>query len=320
MTVHRPLYWTSGSDLRQMADADLDVVSYYIRKRYAWYLDNNANIPGDVRNAQSNVDWQSIGSITNTVRSSGTATNTDDNDPSGPDDEDFSGSWGSTDTTSSSTSSITMYQYTNHNVAYQTAATINATGMLYWSDPDLKIGPTDEADLLDTIVTDALTQARTGDEVGSYRIATSTPAGGTWSDKGTIFTDTIYGDGSYGVYKLYLKTANTTDPTTSNNMVKWDSSTGSIKLVDSDDYSLDFIDSIWMNAMRRNHLMYSIVNPFDPLSEYTQRGTIYDKKYQSTSSMISLGGGTYTRTDWPSGTIINATGPYDFVITGTRTP
>ena len=315
MTVHRPLYWTSGSDLRQMADADLDVVSYYIRKRYAWYLDNNANIPGDVSNAQANSDWQSLGSITNTIRAEGFEYNTDDNDNAGPPDTSFN----SGNQTTSSSSSITMYQYTYHNTAYQTAATINATGMLYWSDPDLKIGPTDEADLLDTIVTDALTQARTGDEVGSYRIATSTPAGGTWSDKGTVFTDTVYGDGSYGVYKLYLKTANTTDPTTSNNMIKWDSSTGSIKLVDSDDWTLDFIDSIWMNAIRRNHLMYDIVTGGVP-SANTDRGTIYDKHYDSTSSALTLSGGTYTRRDYPSGSLVDATGPYNFIITGTRTP
>ena len=71
--------------------------------------------------------------------------------------------------------------------------------------------------------------------------------------------------------------------------------------------------------MRRNHLMYSIVTGGVP-SANTDRGTIYDKKYQSTSSSLTLGGGTYTRTDWPSGSIIDATGPYNFIITGTRTP
>ena len=38
------------------------------------------------------------------------------------------------------------------------------------------------------------------------------------------------------------------------------------------------------------------------------------------ATSLTLGGGTYTRTDWPSGSIIDATGPYNFIITGTRTP
>lgn len=309
MTQHRPLFWSSP-DLRQMSDADLDVVSYYIRKRYANYLNTVSTTEGIVTTSQANSLWVSIGTATNSYRTSGSLTNPDDNDSSSPPDTTFG-----SDQTGTSSSVTTFYQYKDQTTAYQTAATINATGMLYWSDPDLKIGPTDEQDLLDSIVTDVQTQMTTGDEVGTYRIDTSTPSGGTWVDKGTWFADTKYG-GTEATYKLYLKTANTSDPTTSNNMATWNSSAGEIQLVDSDDWTISIIDSIWMNVLRRRHPLYVV----DTTGGGTARGTFYDKKYSSTLDTLSgPSSGVYTREYIPTGGMTTVS-TYYFYISGNRTP
>ena len=67
-----------------------------------------------------------------------------------------------------------------------------------------------EAQIVSTVITQTITDMRTGDEVGTYRVATSNPGGGTWSDKGTWFSDTTYN--STTTYKLWLKTDHSSEP------------------------------------------------------------------------------------------------------------
>ena len=88
MTQHRPIFWSSP-DLRQMSDADLDVMSYYIRKRYANYLNTVSTTEGIVSTSQANSQWVSIGTASNSYRNAGSTTNPDDNDPSAPPDTTF---------------------------------------------------------------------------------------------------------------------------------------------------------------------------------------------------------------------------------------
>ena len=318
MTQYRHLYWDSGnSDLRMISDTDLEVLSYFLRKRYAALLDGASSTPGWVGTAQANGDYISIGTANNGVRAQGSHTEPDDNLPSSGAEPDTSFS---SDQSTFSQSQSTFYQYCHHNVAYSTSeqTTINTMGLLYWSDPDLKIGPTVEADLRDTLATHCLTQMASGDEVGSYRVATSDPGGGTWSDKGTFFTDTIYADSGYGVYKLWLKTANTTEPSSPDNYIRWDATNNEIQLESSTDASTNkLVNDAYLTIVYRRHLLYNV----SLTNSGTNKGTFYDKKYSATTNALSgPSGGVYTRTYTPSGSLTDSSGPYYFVSPGERTP
>ena len=325
MTQYRHLYWDSGNkDLRMFTDANLEVLSYFLRKRYAELLNTVNTTPGYMANSgegQIDSTFSSIGTAKNHIRSSGSTTETDDNTPTGGAEPDST--FGSDQTTEANTSTA-YYQAYSHTTAFGATeqATINNMGILYWSTPDLKIGPDVETDLRDTLVTHCITQMLTGDEVGSYRIATSAPntasgVSGGWVDKGRFFLDSIYGNASYADYKLWLKTANTTEPSSPDNYCRWDSTNNEIQLETSTDYSATskFITDCYLTILLRRHPLYNV----STTNSGTHRGTFDDNKYASTTNVLSgPSGGVYTRTYTPSGSF--TTENYYFVSPGERTP
>ena len=335
MTQYRHLYWDSGnSDLRMFTDANLEVLSYFLRKRYAELLNTVTTTPGYVSNeGQGQIDgtFASIGSATDGHRTQGSTTETDDNTPSGGAEPDTT--FGS-DQTALVSDSTTYFQAYNHSTAYSTTEqnTLNAMGLLYWSSPDLKIGPHVEADLVDTLANHCLTQMLTGDEVGSYRVregAPNTASGisGGWVDKGIFHTDSYYGAGgspSYGgatsmTANLWLKTANTTEPSSPDNYIRWDSTNNEIQLETSTLYSstAKLINDVYINILHRR----APLNNVQTTNSGNHRGTFYDKKYDNYTNVLSgPSGGVYTRTYTPSGSIVDNNGPYYFVSPGQRTP
>ena len=322
MTQYRHLYWDSGNkDLRMFSDTNLEVLSYYLRKRYAALLDSVDTTPGWTGMTQPDGTSAGIGSANNGVRSSGSHTETDDNTPTGGSEPDTSFS---SDQTSITNTQYTRYQNINHGTGVPSEATINNMGVLYWTSPNLKIGPIDEDDLRDTLASHCLTQMQTGDEVGSYRVSVSAPntasgITGGWVDKGSFFVDSIYGNASYNDYHLWLKTANTTEPTTPDNWIRWDSSNGEIQLESSINFSATnkLFHDVYANIIYRRHMLYNV----STTNSGTHRGSFYDKKYDSYTNVLSgPSGGVYTRTYTPSGSIVDNNGPYYFVSPGLRTP
>ena len=178
MTQYRHLYWDSGNkDLRQFSDSELEILSYFLRKRYADLLNTVNTTPGYVANSgegQIDSTFGTLGTAINGVRSAGSITEPDDDTPTGGAEPDTS--FGSDQTTLTNTTT-TYYQAYSHTTAYGSTEqeTLNNMGLLYWSSPDLKIGPDAETDLVDTLANHCLTQMQSGDEVGSYRVATSAP-------------------------------------------------------------------------------------------------------------------------------------------------
>ena len=317
MTQYRHLYWDSGNaDLRMFSDSELEVLSYFLRKRYAALLDSTNTTPGHVGLSQPNgADDVTIGTAINGVRAQGSHTEPDDNSPSSGAEPDTNFS---SDQTTLANSTSTFYQNTSNNHPGSINDTdINATGLLYWTSPDLKMGPIVEADLLDTLATHCLTEMLSGDEVGTYRVATSDPGGGTWSDKGTWFTDTYYG-ATKATYKLYLKTANTTEPSSPDNYIRWDSTNSEIQLESSTNASTNkLVNDVYLQVLYRRHLLYNV----STTNSGTNRGTFYDKIYNSyTNSLSGPSGGVYTRTYTPSGSLVDNGGPYYFITPGQRTP
>ena len=327
MTQYRHLYWDSGNkDLRQFSDSELEILSYFLRKRYADLLNTVNTTPGYVANAgegQIDSTFSTLGTATNGVRSAGSITEPDDDTPTGGAEPDTS--FGSDQTTLTNTTT-TYYQAYSHTTAWGSTeqATLNNMGLLYWSSPDLKIGPDAETDLVDTLANHCLTQMETGDEVGSYRIATSAPntasgITGGWVDKGTFFLDTIYSAATNATYKLWLKTANTTEPSTPANYIRWDSTNSEIQLESSTDYSASskIINDAYLKIIYRRHLLYNV----STTNSGTHRGTFEDKKYDSYTNVLSgPSGGVYTRTYTPTGSLVDNTGPYYFITPGQRTP
>jgi hypothetical protein len=326
MAVQRPLYWDTGNkDLRQYTDANLIVLSYFLRKRYAALLDAGSDYAGEVKVSQP-THFISIGTATNKYRTQGSGTEPDDADNTGGAEPD---TVFGTQNTGGSDVGYSYFQNMYHNTAFSTAATINASGSLYWSSPDLKIGPTAEADLRDTLVTDCITQMKTGDEVGSYRVSTTDPGSGTWSDKGTFFTDTKYGSTNLpanttnqttiNTYKLWLKTANTTEPSSPDNYITWDDANNEIQLWATADYTAvsPLINEVYINVIARRALTYNVATA----SAGTNRGIFYDKVWSTESaSTAPVNLGIYTRYWTPTGTEVDQNGPYYFNCIGERDP
>ena len=320
MTAQRPIVWYTNS-LYQMTDSELDTLSYYVRKRYAHYLNTDPNnTTGAVNVGDPGVTgYVHIGDATDKDRTLYSLTEPDDNVPnSGAEPDTTFGS----DLTGTETVT-TSYYMQNDAPSLISSTNINSHGVLFWNSDHLKIGPTSETDLLDSIVTDAISNMRTGDEVGTYRVSSGAPntysgTTGGWVNKGVFFTDTIYPNTTNATYNLWLKTANSSEPTSANDYARWDSSNNEIQLENVDDFSNYLIDSIFVNVLKRNCPMYKILATAVDPPHANNRGGFLDQKYASTTNTLNLSGGVYTRTFTPSGSLTNASGPWEFVISGER--
>lgn len=197
----RPLAWT-GSALKEMSDAELDRLVYYLQVAYAAQL----NADGDGRVWVASSGGTSIGSASDTSRTqqinsrAAPADNIIQTYPAYP------GMGTETDTT---------YNYRQDQTfpSLPSGATQDSSGYFYWSGSTIRVTNT-EAHLYDQILAQAIAGIRNGDYVGSYYVSTAEPTiggAGTWVDKGTFFDDTRYG-GSNALYKLWLKTGLTTVP------------------------------------------------------------------------------------------------------------
>ena len=61
-------------------------------------------------------------------------------------------------------------------------------------------------DILAGVLNDIQNEMRFGDELGTYRVAVTSPGAG-WVDKGLFFRDTIYNNATQTQYNLWLKTS-----------------------------------------------------------------------------------------------------------------
>lgn len=59
---------------------------------------------------------------------------------------------------------------------------------------------------LDGIITETINEMRTGDELGTYRVATASP-GADWVDKGLFFRDSFFNNQQIQTYNLWLRTS-----------------------------------------------------------------------------------------------------------------
>jgi hypothetical protein len=313
-----------------MYDAtQIETLSYYLRKRYADLLNTVADTEGNVRQSNPNSEYVFMGGAPERHRTQGVRTQADDLLPEIGDDETFG-----PENTGYNETTYLYYQRRNHATAVPDATTINTMGILYWTTPDLKIGPISETDLRDTLADHCLTQMLSGDEVGTYRVSSAMPntasgITGGWVDQGSFYHDQIYdatiNDGGTNVdYRLWLKTANTTEPTSPDNYIRWDDSNSEIQLENStisSSLSKIFHD-VYGNIILRRHLLYDV----SATNSGTHRGTFSNKVWSSQSDVLSGPSAppspVYTRTYTPEGTLVDGPGTatFYFVSPGQRTP
>ena len=213
----RPLYFdTVNNQIEEMTDTDLIRLAYNCQVAYAAYLKGTSNNRGCIFPSGNSGDLTNIGSASDTsstVQSSsvtkpGTETTSDDNAyPPFP----------GLGTVTNNTYNYQERKDPNvgafgglalpadgHYDAYGYLRLVGAGNL----QPEVQ-GHSGFSELLAVI--DSQMQSN---EVGTYRIASSTPVSGgagTWSNEGTWFTDTTYSAGSTA-YNYYLKESLTTPP------------------------------------------------------------------------------------------------------------
>jgi hypothetical protein len=203
MTVF-PMFYGGSDTIKDMNTANLERLTYYLQTAYAAQL--NASGKGYVFVGSGAT---AIGSATDTSATQQTnSTQRIVNDGTIQGYPAYPGVGSETDTTYN-------YQQDRTVPSAVSSGTFNRYGMLYYDSANDHLEPfSTEAELAAVIIDQAITNMRTGNEVGSYRVSTSTPTNGgtgTWVDKGTFFTDTTY-DGTVSTFKLWVKTAQGTVP------------------------------------------------------------------------------------------------------------
>ena len=210
MAIRRPLYWDAGLvGLREMGDNERDVLVYNIQVALAEHLNSAGTPAGQIFGGTGGVKLVTI---------TDTRHNAVEKDVS---DTTFSGF--PTPAVGTSTNPFDISQYRDATANPLNSSDVNS--YLRWSgslnDFNISYMDNNSADHIDTFLSDAVDNIVNVNEVGSYRITTGaapTNGGtGTWTNKGTVFTDTISSDttgigaavGGFTstVYTLWLKTS-----------------------------------------------------------------------------------------------------------------
>ena len=183
-------------DLREFSTAERNRLSYLLRVAYSDHLAAGSSAQGSIYVADSGntqigslQDHRSTAEINTKVRTGGGGADY----PSYP---------------NLDTDLVNTYKYrqNRNTVTAPSNSVLDDDNYVYiFNTSHIRVAG--QTEVINGIVDHAITQLRTGDEVGSYRISTSAPSSGgagTWTDKGTWFQNTTYSAGTT-TYKLWLK-------------------------------------------------------------------------------------------------------------------
>lgn len=187
--MSRPLKIDGTAGLQEMSDGDLDRLCYYLRVAFANVLQSGGH--GSVNVGGSGT---TIGSMSDTSRTQRVNTGSSTQPAPG---------------TGTETDATFTYKQIRTGPNSPTDNTLNTQGFQIIDGTSGTIGAT-EAQIAATVISQTIQDMRVGDEVGTYRVSTTNPGGGTWVNMGTWFTDTTYTGTT--TYKLWLKTAHTSVP------------------------------------------------------------------------------------------------------------
>ena len=304
MTVF-PLKYDGSNSLQDMTAAELQRVTYYTQVAYGAQLNaagnGHINVGGgdtSIGSASDTSSTQQI-NVVNRILNNGII----ETYPSHP------GIGSETDAT---------YAYTQDRgtPGAVSSANFNVNGMLFYDSANDEIEPfSTEAQLADVITNQAITNMRTGDEVGSYRVSTSAPTNGgagTWTDKGTWMSDTTYSAGTT-TYKLWLKTALDTVPGSDVFPVGLDSDGGGTATGNIHQRAITntsrLVQNVLLPALTRkmsSGLHYSVATSISGIN----RGTFTDTKQTGTSNTQAFSSGQYQSISTPSGSASTVTTYY----------
>lgn len=293
----RPLSLQSGN-LQEMTDANLDRLLYYLRVAYASQL------------AASGDGYVSVGSSLTVI---GTATDTSSTQQM------------ASNTRNGSTPGVTGYPSapgigteTDANFSFQQDRTFPSFPAGSVHDTDGYVHYTSggnirtayaEADIYADLIAQCITDMKTGDEVGSYRVSTGAPSSGgagTWDDKGTWYTDTTYSNGST-VTKLWLKRSLSSVP--GSDIFPLGLDTDNLKertIIESS----NLVQNVLLPALTRRvdngDLQYSVATS----SSGTNKGTFTDTRQTATTNTNQFSDPYYRTYSTPSGSSVTQTTYY----------
>ena len=288
--MNRPLrYDTSGDtiNLREMTDANLERLVYYTQVAYATQL--NSNGKGYIATGSFGT---SIGSHQDTL--SAQQINQNPSPGNQPGTSQYPGSYpGITEVNGIN------YTYSQDRTVptFPNESTLNANSYLCLDGSyDIKVAK-DESDIITAIIDSALTKLKnadqvSGNEVGSYRVATSTPTNGgagTWEDKGTWFIDKYYNNTGNITYKLYLKRSLTTVP--GSDIIPLKLFNNDLREHSSITDTSDLVQNVLLPTMTRRlstgtSLCYQVVSS----EEAMVRGVITNKRFNQANNTQNIAG------------------------------
>ena len=326
MAVRRPLKQISGG-LQELSDSNLERLTYLTQVAFATYLKNNTTGYGAVY--VSNSGDTSIGSMTDTRATVQTSSGSggfsgqsglDSGSPdmgvagSGPPTSHDTGDYPTAPGVGSENVTTYNYRQDQNEPSAPSDATYNNDGYLVYSATGELRTENSETNILDTIVTAAVTEmtSSSGDHVGTYRVSASAPSvggAGTWDDLGSWFVDTNYPSTTNTTYKLWLKRNLSSAPGTAAAPVEHHSG-GEVR-----ELAMASTDNLFVNVLlpilqRRivDSLKYEVVT--SNVSS-RNRGSFTDTQLTgATTSFAPVSGDTYTTTSTPSGSAGNLTTKY----------
>lgn len=282
MTVF-PMKYDGSNTLQDMSSTDLQRLVYNLQTAYADQLTGGGDGYVFVGSGQT-----SIGSASDT-----SATQQTNQTAKGINDGIIQG-YPSYPGVGSETDTTYAYRQDRTTPSAPSADTFNYDGMIYFDSANDHIEPfATEAELAAVITDQAITNMRTGDEVGSYRVATSTPnsgGAGTWANKGTFFEDTLYA-GASTVYNLYLKLSLSSPPGSEVLPIGIENSNGHLirKNIAKDQ---ELITDLLLPALTRkmsSGLYYSVATS----TSGENRGAFTDTKLSGTTNTQNFTGANY---------------------------
>ena len=288
--MNRPLRYDTSSDtinLREMTDANLERLVYYTQVAYAAQLDGGGKgyiFPGTGATA--------IGSHQDTLSEQNISSNPSPGNQSG------TSQYPASHPGITETNGI-LYQYQQDRTfpAFPNAATLNTNSYLCLDGSnDIKVAK-DEADIINGVINAALTELKSGNEVGSYRItytAGNVPTNGgagTWVNKGTWFIDKYYDNTGNVTYHYYLKTALTTVP--GSDIIPLKLSSNNLRVHSSITNTSDLVQNVLLPTMTRRlstgtHLCYEVVDVAPTGAQL--RGTITNKRFTESDDTTNISG------------------------------
>lgn len=280
----RPLYY-DGFDLRTMSSSQADRVVYYLQLAYA----NQLDAAGDGAIYAAASGGSSIGSALDTSSTLQEATQAaPSNDGVFQSYPAYPGIGTETDTT----------YYYRQNISwplFPSNSELDSASYLALSGTDIQIANT--STILYSIISQAISNLKSIDYVGSYYVSINEPVvggAGTWSDKGAWFVDSRYNDIGNTTYKLWLKRSLVTEPGSTDFLPLY-LNNNDIKTVQFFNQNHFMIQDVLLPALTRRltdstvDLRYEITSGVEPAGS---RGSFLDTKYnQATNTQSSTGSG-----------------------------